>query len=289
MKFKTILTIFIFTSLTCYSQDGTWVETTGRFNGANVTPAEGKAKALELARSEAIKKVVGIKVTEEIYRNVSETSLSENSSEYIDIFSRLGRTTSNGKIIDEDYTITTELENNMPIYVAHISALVVEEIGEPDPGFIVEINMPEDVYYARSEILSDNDAIEFNILASKDCYIYLFNIMSSDSVQLILPNQYVENNFFDITKTEQEFEKLMNNLGMKFNVYLPQNKNFGREAFLVIALKEKIDFISDNLSKDGLSIIPTYKAAMTDIMSWLIQIPVNMRTEAFASFEIRRR
>jgi len=289
MKFKILLITFILISFPSYSQDGIRVETIGRISGANLTPSEGKAMALDLARSEAIKKVVGIKVSEEIYRNVSETSLSENSSEYIDIFSRLGRTTSNGKVIEEDYTITTELENNIPIYVAHLSALVVEEIGEPDPGFNVEINMPKDVYYARSNVLSENDAIEFNIWASRDCYIYLFNIMSSDSVQLILPNQYVENNFFNITKTEQEFEKAMKNLGMKFNVYLTPKKSFGKEAFLVIALKEKVDFISDNLSKDGLSIIPTYRAAMTDIMSWLIQIPVDMRTEDFASFEIRRR
>ena len=149
--------------------------------------------------------------------------------------------------------------------------------------------MRRDVYYARSEIPKENDAIEFRIWASKNCYIYLFNIMSIDSVQLILPNQNVENNFYDTRKDDQEFEKMMKNLGMKFNVYLPQNKNFGREAFLVIALKEKIDFISDNLSKDGLSIIPTYRAAMTDIMTWLIQIPVDMRTEDFASFEIRRK
>jgi len=289
MKLKTILTIFILTSLTCYSQEGTWVETTGRYLGANVTPDEGKARALDLARSEAIKIVVGVKVTEEIYRNVSEISLSENSSGYIDIFSRLSRSTSNGKIIDEKHSFTTEIENNIPVYVAHLNAYVVEEKGEPDPGFNVKINMPKDVYYARSKVLSENDAVEFDIRASKDCYIYLFNIMSSDSVQLILPNQYVKNNFYDTNKDEQGFEKMMENLGMKFNVYLPKNKNFGKEAFLVIALKEKIDFISDNLSKDGLSIIPTYKAAMTDIMSWLIQIPVDMRTEAFASFEIRRR
>ncbi len=58
--------------------------------------------------------------------------------------------------------------------------------------------------------------------------------------------KYVKNNFFDITKTEQEFERAMKNLGMKFNVYLTPNKSFGKEAFLVIALKEKMDFISDN-------------------------------------------
>ncbi len=286
---KYIIVILLVCNLELLGQKSTWVETTGRYLGANVTPDEGKARALDLARSEAIKKVVGVKVTEEIYRNVSETSLNENSSEHIDIFSRLGRTTSTGKITKEEYTIATEVENNIPVYIVHLTAYVVEEKGEPDPGFNVKINMPRDVYYARSEISSEKDAVEFDIWASKNSYIYLFNIMSSDSVQLLLPNQYIKNNFYDTKKTEQEFENTMKNWEMKFNVGLPQDKNFGKEAFLVIALKEKIDFISDNLSKDGLSIIPTYRAAMTDIMTWLIQIPVDMRTEAFSSFEIRRR
>ena len=130
-----------------------------------------------------------------------------------------------------------------------LTAKVVEEKGEADPGFNVGINMSRDVYYSRSDVISENDAIEFEIIASKDCYIYLFNIMSSDSVQLVLPNQYIENNFYDTNKAEQEFEKLMNNLGMKFNVYLPADKSMANEAFLVIALKEKIDFTSANFQE----------------------------------------
>jgi hypothetical protein len=170
-----------------------------------------------------------------------------------------------------------------------LNAKVVEEEGNADPGFKVNINMPGDVYYSRSDVPSENDAIEFEITATKDCYIYLFNIMSSDSVQLVLPNQYIDNNYYDIKKDEQEFEKLMNYLGMKFNVHLPEDVSIANEAFLVIALKDKINFTSENFQQDGLSIIPTYRAAMTDIMSWLIQIPADMRTEAFRSFEIRRK
>ena len=282
-----VILLNLIISFTCFAQDGVWVKTTGRFNGANVTPEEGKRKALEIARGEAIKQVVGLKVTEETFRNVSESQQNDQQTDYFDVFSRLNRSTSSGRIIDEEYSIETILENDVPIYIAKLSAKVVEEKGEADPGFNVGINMSRDVYYSRSDVISENDAIEFEIIASKDCYIYLFNIMSSDSVQLVLPNQYIENNFYDTNKAEQEFEKLMNNLGMKFNVYLPADKSMANEAFLVIALKDKVDFKSDNFHQDGLSIIPTYRAAMTDIMSWLIQIPADMRTEAFRSFEIR--
>jgi hypothetical protein len=288
---KILNTIFLNLVITfaSFAQEGTWVSTTGRFMGANVTPEEGKKNALEIARAEAIKQVVGLKVTEETFRNISETQHGDAQLDYFDVFSRLNRSTSTGRIIDEDYSIETVLENDVPIYIAKLNAKVVEEIGETDPGFNVNINLPKDVYYSRSDVLSENDAIDFEITASKDCYIYLFNIMSSDSVQLVLPNQYIGNNYYDSNKAEQEFEKQMNNVGMKFNVYLPEGKSLANEAFLVIAIKEKVDFKSDNFHQDGLSIIPTYRAAMTDIMSWLIQIPADMRTEAFRSFEIRRK
>ena len=77
-------------------------------------------------------------------------------------------------------------------------------------------------------------------------------------------------------------------MGMKFRVTLPEGKSIAKEAFYLIALKDKIDFVSYNFSKDKNNIIPTYKAAITDIMNWLIKIPTDRRTEAFASFEIRK-
>jgi hypothetical protein len=286
MKILNAIFLNLIITFASFAQDGSWVKTTGR---ANVTPEEGKKNALEIARSEAIKQVVGLKVTEETFRNISETQHGDAQLNYFDVFSRLNRSTSSGRIIEEDYSTETVLENDVPIYIARLNAKVVEEEGTADPGFKVNINMPRDVYYSRSDVLSGNDAIEFEITATKDCYIYLFNIMSSDSVQLVLPNEYISNNFYDARKDEQEFEKLINHFGMKFNVYLPEGKSMANEAFLVIALKDKVDFKSDNFHQDGLSIIPTYRAAMTDIMSWLIQIPADMRTEAFRSFEIRRK
>ena len=271
-----------------YSQDGVWIETTGYFNGANVTPEEGKRKALELARAEAIKQVVGLKVTEETYRSISESQTGSEQSTYFDVFSRLNRTTTTGRILDEDYTFNTIVDNGTPKYYAKLRAFVVEEKGEIDPSFKVEINLLKDVYFVRSNIVSENDVVEFTISATKDCYIYLFNIMSNDSVQLIIPNQYIKNNKYEISKTEQEYEKEIKKLGMKFNVGLQDGKSLGKEAFYVIALKDRFDFTSENFNKDELSIIPTYKAAITDIMNWLIQIPANKRTEAFSSFEIRK-
>lgn len=280
--------IILILSVLTFSQEGVRVETSGTYNGANITPEECQQKALEIARSEAIKQVVGLNIKEEIYHNVSETMINNNPEEYIDLFSRLSHSTANGRILKEDYAFTTKFENDIPIYTAHLHALVVTEKINPDPGFEVKINLSKDVFYDRD---SDeyNDEVNFKIWASKDCYLYLFNIMFNDSVQLVIPNKVIENNFYQEGMETQEFEKQIKNLNIKFRVKLSEGKTIAREAFYLIALKDKVDFTSSNLSKDQSSIIPTYRAAITDITNWLIKIPSDRRTEAFASFEIRKR
>lgn len=287
MRILLRILIILFINVISYSQEGQWVESEGRFPGVNVTPEEGQRKALELAQSEAIKKVVGLRVNEETFRHLTEIQASNQQDEYFDIFSRLGRSTTSGKILQEESQFYTLIENNYPVYYVKLKAFVVEEKGDTDPGFSVKINMPRDVFYDRG-IYSKNDKLEFNIEATKDCYIYLFNIMANDSVQLLIPNQYLKDNSYNVNKYEQEYEKKINSLGINFTVGLSPNRVSQKEALLVIALKDKIDFMSGNFSKEDQSIIPTYRAAMTDIMNWLIQIPVDRRTEAFRSFEIRK-
>jgi len=103
-----------------------------------------------------------------------------------------------------------------------------------------------------------------------------------------MPNAYLKDNEYRVNNTEQEFEKKIKSMGMNFTVGLSPNKPSQTEALYVIALKDKLDFVSGNFSRDGLSVIPTYRAAITDIMNWLIQIPIDERAEAFKQFEIRK-
>ena len=49
------------------AQDAKWVIAAGRSVAGNVTPDEGKQRALDIARGEAIKEVVGVRVQEELF------------------------------------------------------------------------------------------------------------------------------------------------------------------------------------------------------------------------------
>ncbi len=288
MKISIFILFLAFSASSIRAQEGMWVTSTGRSGSEGITPEEGRAKALDIARGEAIKQVVGVKISEELFSNTGELMKNNKSEEYFDTFARLSRSTAAGKILKEEKQFETVIENGIPVYIAHLRAYVVKETGESDPSFVAQIDLKSPVFIDRGDP-ARNDRVDFQISASKDCYLYLFNLLADDSVQLVMPNIYLKNNAYAVEKKEQEFEKDIRLMGMEFIAELPHGVNRAKEALYLIALKDKYDFRSENFNQNGQkNIIPTYKAAMTDIMNWLIRIPPDRRTEAFQSYEIRR-
>ena len=72
---------------------GTSESVTKQYTSDEVTPEEDKKRALELASSEANNQVVGVKISEETFRNVSETMKGSKSEDYFDKFSQLSHST----------------------------------------------------------------------------------------------------------------------------------------------------------------------------------------------------
>jgi hypothetical protein len=286
--------IFLFLSAMAFwvcqllcAQDATWVTTSGRYVGNDVTPDEGKHRALDIARGEAIKQAVGVKVQEEVFRNMGELMKGKQTEEYFDTFAKLSRSTAVGRILKEEVHYATEVEKDIPVYMVSLSALVAEEKGIPDPAFHVEVTLGNPVLLDRGDALK-NDELLFKITATQHCYLYVFNLLSNDTVDLILPNKFLRNNLFDSEKKEQDYERDIRQMGIRFIVVLPKGTARTKEALYVIALKDNIEFKSEHFIQNGDNTIPTYKSAMSEIMNWLVQIPADRRTESFQSYEIRR-
>ena len=268
------------------AQDGKWVVVTAQYTGSDVTPQEGRRRALEIARGEAIKQVVGVKTMEETYWNQAEVLRGGKPEDSVDVFSRLSRSTASGKIINEEKEEKTVLENDQPVYLVTLHACVVADESEPDPTFRVTLTTDRDVYYDRSPRPSDE--IKFSIHSTRDCFLYLFNILSNDSVQLLMPSDYLPINEYKVDAETQAFDKAINTKSIHFHVGVPPGKSRTKEAFYLVGTKQKIDFQSEHISKDGRNIIPTKVAALMEIMNWLVRIPSDMRTEVFRSYEIRK-
>jgi len=176
-----------------------WVTASGRYFAMDATPEEGKKHALDNARAEAIKLAVGVNLHKELFRNTGELMKGNETEVYFDTFSKLSRSTAAGRILKEEVQCAVSIENELPLYTVTLRALVAKEKGSPDPAFKVELSLRNPVLIDRGD-LSKNDEMQFKMTVTQHCYLYIFNLLSNDSVQLILPNTILRNNLFSPEK-----------------------------------------------------------------------------------------
>ncbi len=267
------------------------VHGTGRVFGSNLTAEQAWAEALNDARADAIKIAAGISIQSESFSTAFESLSSGNqSSKSQEFFSSLTSSSTMARIVNEKILserIDAATNNKIPIYIVEIEAVVSTEKGLRDPNFQLKLDLHGDTFSARKE-LSKSDELQLDFHANVDCYLYLFNFLSNDSVQLVLPNKYIHNNFYRAGTNGQELKQSVIDRGMKFRVILSPGKESTIEHLYLVALKKKVDFSSKNLSIDGSGIIPTYKAAFTDLQGWLLRIPLDERVEVTKSYQIKK-
>ncbi len=268
--------------------DTSWTTATGECRSTDVTVGQGYRRAQRDAEANAIRNVLGISLTQSTFGVKAESINSKKQSDYFSVFSELSRSTTSGRITAEQVLDRkVDIQNNLPVYTVKIRARVAKDIGEPDPAFKAGIRLDKDVYFDRGAV-DKNDVVKFSIDASEDCYIYLFDIMSNDSVLLLIPDPYFKDNFYSAAGGPGAFEEKIAQLPIKLRVGLPPGKETSTEMLYLVALKKKIDFYSPYATKGSLGIIPTYRSALLDLQKWLVRIPRNMRTSASASFTIKK-
>jgi len=108
-----------------------------------------------------------------------------------------------------------------------------------------------------------------SVKSSRDCYLTILNICSNDSVYVIFPNKFRNDNFIKSGELFQLPNSNDKKIGLYFPVNLLQNKNEDFEMIKVIATKQKIDFSSVY----SFSAYGTYQSALSDLQKWLLKIP----------------
>ena len=117
------------------------------------------------------------------------------------------------------------------------------------------------------ENYQNGDEMIINISSSKDCYVYVFNILSDETVSALLPNQYLEENYLAKGKSIRvppEKGKIT-----KFRVDLPEGKSQATEMILVLGIKAD----KNTKSKDFDLNIGDYKMALTQLMEFIMGFP----------------
>ena len=220
----------------------------------DITKAQAKEKAISRALKKIIEFYSGVEVSSTSLSILAETNLEMD----LDHFSQLTSTMSSGMILEKKI-----LEGKLigsDFYTVTLKAKVGKLKGEKDPLFKLEADLNRESYHNGDEMI-------INISSSKDCYVYVFNILSDETVSALLPNQYLEENYLakgTSIRVPPEKGKIT-----IFRVDLPEGKSQATEMILVLGIKAD----KDTKSKDFDLNIGDYKMALTQLMEFIMGFP----------------
>jgi len=276
-RFKIFLVnIFLFAFVSLFAQEnGKWVTCTGDAAIQNISSEEAKILALRKARIDAIEQVCGINLQAETM--VKDFQLAGDFIHSI----------SYGHVVEEKdkkwetITMPSDNPNDPPVLIYKVSmqAKVISREEKADPSFKINLKLNRTTFQSGDEVI-------FKIKSTQDCYLTILNLAANDSVYILFPNKFAENNFLNKNTTTQIPNKEQRNQGFHIRVATLPGFKKNSEVVKVIATKQRIDFIDEIDLSNAFSPIGTPKMAVTKLARWLSQIPISERTEATAVYTV---
>jgi hypothetical protein len=238
--------------------------------GEDTTPAQAKALALNDARRIAVERAGGVMV-----RSASVVYNSELISDLISAFSK-------GLIVKED--ILSEglrTEDGRLAYICRIKASIKPISQEKQKDIRidrVEVARVDRPFSSSTPVFQDNDEIRIRVKTEGDLNMNVFSVSQDGGIVLLLPNPYVK---LKKVSDNQDFifpDEAMRGSGFKLRVHTPKNISRAYETILIIATKEKKDFLSAK----------SREATITDLMGELSLLEQSSWADATIGYEVRR-
>ena len=227
----------------------------------NITPEEAQKRAIEKACKRAIEYHSGVIVRG---RKINIEAASQNEI-LIDNFISITEQITRGIITNTEVKSDSIIVKNGNIYKkVEMIIYIGDQTGKRDPTFMINAKLNREYY-------KEGEEIQLRIKSTKDCYITVINICSNDSVYVLLPNRYNENNFLMNNKEIKIPGEEEKHIGLKYTVSLLPDKEEDIELIKIIATKKDFSFpLIDKPSAYG-----TYKMALMELQKWLLKIPLS--------------
>lgn len=265
-----ILLLFSFGSL--YPQtNGNWTESEGSCPLENVTPAEARKQALDMARRNAIEFVCGSEI-------VSET-ITQNFMLGADVIANLA----SGFILEEDtlewFKEDLRTAPDQPfseILHVKIKAKVACDTGKTDPGFRLDAKLNR-IHF------KNGDTLQLAVIPTRDCFIHIFNMTGGGEMYQIYPLK------------QSLPEKL--NAGEKWVypapllVQLPPNTAKTQEMIYILATRQPL-MLTTSFNSETVQQIGPYRVwarpetCWQDLVKNLLTIPRKERTATTLIYNI---
>ena len=257
------------------------VERTMPFNN-DVPFSQAGQELLRYLRNEAVSKKVPatVEVTSLLTDMMSESDGMANEQS---AWSGFFKSTVSGVITAEEI-----LEDGFPKEIKNgyektmkLKAYVEPVSGQRDPGFYIDAHL-------ENNMLKSGDELAFSITPSKDCYLYVFNLMADHNIMLMMPNEYFTENYIKGGITMEIPDPAIRKY-QKFRVAPMPGEEITSESIYIVCTKEKVPIISE-LPMIGTS-IKVFSANSQDFVKlqrWLTNIPLNERIEKNLIYHISR-
>lgn len=207
-----------------------WVDSLATVSFAETdTRHQAKARAVARARARAMQKFLGVTLRHSFVDFQQEGLKGE-----IGLTQNLLRTTQHGRVLKEK--ILSHGPADLPDcpacqYKAHIQTCIIPMKATADKDFRVEISLN------RSRFVEGDEA-EIRITATRDAYIYLYNLDMDWNAAMMFPNVYFKENRIrageTITYPSPEMRKKS---GASVTAQLPEGASVSAELLRVLATK----------------------------------------------------
>jgi len=238
--------------------------------GEDTTLAQARALSLNDARRAAVERTSGIMV-----RGASVVYNSQIISDIVSAFSK-------GLIVQEELLSDgVRTEEGQVVYVSRIRARVkpLNPEARKDIRIIrAEVSRVDSHSSPSHPVFQDNDEIRIQITAEGDLNMNIFSVSQDGRVVRLLPNPFVKQNAIPSRKEFIFPDDALRNAGFKLRVHAPANLSRAYETIIVIATKEKTDFLPGK-KKD---------ATLSDLMGELSRMDQSSWTDTVIGYEVRR-
>lgn len=261
-------------SLHAQSSSLKWVivDTTLTFS-LNVPPAEARNQTLALARQEALRRavpeeVLDVSLLTDMQAQTGKT-LEEQTAKSIFALS-----TRAGMIVEEQIVEDTpEIRKKLLYYRIRLKAGVQPVQGQRDPALDFQLTV-------NNTNLRDGEKLVITAQANRDGYLYVFEFLSDNSVQLMFPNGFAKQN---LIKANQRFtlptpSELAQ--GIAYKVVARKDVKVTNEViYAVFSLQPIAGWEKFTQIQQGYVNWTAGDESFTQFQRWLLRIPLDQRVE----------
>lgn len=245
--------------------------------GSDTTLGEAKSRSRDEARRKAIEQAVGV--------FVKGQTIVYNAQVADDLVQSLVR----GIILEEQVIeegvrqFETGPGPKALQYATRLKAKVKPVRMERRGNFTLKAELNKTVFSAGEEM-------QIRAVSTKDAYLHIFNVGQDDTVTVLLPNRFTQNNFVEAQKELAFPDEAQRVMGILLRVFPPAGARKALEKIKLIATTTKIDLIQGKIREGTFATYPGKDTALvTDLLKELSVLDESEWAEITVPYEVLKK